>query len=224
MWADLPPRNCRGRPYAAAGADCSSAAVRARFQESSTRRSNLQRAGKRSIRHRRTPQPPWRALSRPARDDRPSRRRRGARRSLTRDLGAGRAKRGQGPGGEGGIRTHGRLAPTEVFKTSALSLSATSPNKSWHAVGTSGIFLADSLVFSVSKLTIDSSFQDRCLKPLGHPSIRLKSLASPKSTLTRKTPSATLLLPKRLRSVYSRADRGVNSGRGVLLHAGRTWL
>ena len=30
-------------------------------------------------------------------------------------------------GGEGGIRTHGRLAPTEVFKTSALSHSATSP-------------------------------------------------------------------------------------------------
>jgi hypothetical protein len=39
-------------------------------------------------------------------------------------------------GGEGGIRTHGRLAPTEVFKTSALSHSATSPNKFQTKVGT----------------------------------------------------------------------------------------
>src|SRR5437763_1723776 len=31
------------------------------------------------------------------------------------------------PGGEGGIRTHGGLAPTAVFKTAALSHSATSP-------------------------------------------------------------------------------------------------
>jgi hypothetical protein len=46
-----------------------------------------------------------------------------------------RAAEGQGPGGEGGIRTHGRLAPTEVFKTSALSLSATSPNKIQTKVG-----------------------------------------------------------------------------------------
>ncbi len=30
-------------------------------------------------------------------------------------------------GGEGGIRTHGRLAPTAVFKTAALNHSATSP-------------------------------------------------------------------------------------------------
>jgi hypothetical protein len=32
------------------------------------------------------------------------------------------------PGGKGGIRTRGRLAPTEVFKTSALNHSATFPN------------------------------------------------------------------------------------------------
>src|SRR3954453_22401888 len=31
-------------------------------------------------------------------------------------------------GGEGGIRTHGRLAPTPVFKTGALNHSATSPD------------------------------------------------------------------------------------------------
>src|SRR4051794_41210474 len=31
-------------------------------------------------------------------------------------------------GGEGGIRTHGGLAPTAVFKTAALNHSATSPN------------------------------------------------------------------------------------------------
>src|SRR4029077_13481579 len=67
---------------------------------------------------------------------------------------------------------------------------------------------------------VHGGFQDRCLKPLGHPSIRLESLAPPKSTLLEKTPFATLLLPKRLRSVYSRADRGVNPRRGVLLHAG----
>src|SRR5688572_29585640 len=30
-------------------------------------------------------------------------------------------------GGEGGIRTHGELAPTAVFKTAALNHSATSP-------------------------------------------------------------------------------------------------
>jgi hypothetical protein len=30
-------------------------------------------------------------------------------------------------GGEGGIRTHGKLAPTAVFKTAALNHSATSP-------------------------------------------------------------------------------------------------
>jgi hypothetical protein len=49
---------------------------------------------------------------------------------------AARAKDAQRTGGEGGIRTHGRLAPTEVFKTSALSHSATSPNKSETKVGT----------------------------------------------------------------------------------------
>src|SRR6266567_2282068 len=32
-------------------------------------------------------------------------------------------------GGEGGIRTHGRLAPTPVFKTGALNHSATSPDR-----------------------------------------------------------------------------------------------
>src|SRR6266566_1147385 len=31
-------------------------------------------------------------------------------------------------GGEGGIRTHGGLAPTAVFKTAALNHSATSPS------------------------------------------------------------------------------------------------
>jgi hypothetical protein len=40
-------------------------------------------------------------------------------------------------GGESGIRTHGRLAPSEVFKTSALNHSATSPDqklaRGWHA-------------------------------------------------------------------------------------------
>ena len=39
-------------------------------------------------------------------------------------------------GGEGGIRTHGRLAPTEVFKTSALNHSATSPSYSVSAAVT----------------------------------------------------------------------------------------
>ncbi len=33
-------------------------------------------------------------------------------------------------GGEGGIRTHGGLAPTAVFKTAALNHSATSPRMS----------------------------------------------------------------------------------------------
>ncbi len=32
-------------------------------------------------------------------------------------------------GGEGGIRTHGRVSPTAVFKTAALNHSATSPNR-----------------------------------------------------------------------------------------------
>src|SRR5205814_2328430 len=34
---------------------------------------------------------------------------------------------GELAGGEGGIRTHGELAPTAVFKTAALNHSATSP-------------------------------------------------------------------------------------------------
>src|SRR5687767_7713206 len=34
---------------------------------------------------------------------------------------------GKSAGGEGGIRTHGGLAPTAVFKTAALNHSATSP-------------------------------------------------------------------------------------------------
>ena len=33
----------------------------------------------------------------------------------------------QNGGGQGGIRTHGRLAPTAVFKTAALNHSATCP-------------------------------------------------------------------------------------------------
>jgi hypothetical protein len=33
----------------------------------------------------------------------------------------------QGSGGGGGIRTHGGLAPTAVFKTAALNHSATPP-------------------------------------------------------------------------------------------------
>jgi hypothetical protein len=38
-------------------------------------------------------------------------------------------RRGRGfPGGEGGIRTHGRIAPTPVFKTGAFNRSATSPS------------------------------------------------------------------------------------------------
>src|SRR5436309_10357024 len=37
--------------------------------------------------------------------------------------------RGTETGGRGGIRTHGRLAPTPVFKTGALNHSATSPDR-----------------------------------------------------------------------------------------------
>ena len=35
----------------------------------------------------------------------------------------------QGYGGWGGIRTHGELAPTPVFKTGALNRSATHPER-----------------------------------------------------------------------------------------------
>ena len=34
-------------------------------------------------------------------------------------------------GGGGGIRTHGRLSPTSVFKTGAFNHSATPPTKFW---------------------------------------------------------------------------------------------
>ena len=37
------------------------------------------------------------------------------------------SERSESSGGEGGIRTHGRLSPTTVFKTVALDHSATSP-------------------------------------------------------------------------------------------------
>ena len=39
---------------------------------------------------------------------------------------------GAADGGEGGIRTHGELAPTAVFKTAALNHSATSPKGESH--------------------------------------------------------------------------------------------
>ena len=45
----------------------------------------------------------------------------GRRRSISRSWGAG--------GGQGGIRTHGRLPPTAVFKTAALNHSATCPRR-----------------------------------------------------------------------------------------------
>src|ERR1700722_7189709 len=51
-------------------------------------------------------------------------------------------------GGRGGIRTHGELAPTLVFKTSSLNHSDTLPYRNF------------------------TRFQDCCLKPLGHSSIR----------------------------------------------------
>ena len=37
-------------------------------------------------------------------------------------------------GGRGGIRTHGRLAPTTVFKTAALDLSATRPRGAYYTI------------------------------------------------------------------------------------------
>src|SRR3954453_6841725 len=47
-------------------------------------------------------------------------------------------------GGEGGIRTHGRLAPTPVFKTGALNHSATSPDRlSWRKGNTLCKFCAE---------------------------------------------------------------------------------
>ena len=42
-------------------------------------------------------------------------------------------------GGEGGIRTHGRIAPTPVFKTGAFNRSATSP------AGVAGAILPDKI-------------------------------------------------------------------------------
>ena len=39
---------------------------------------------------------------------------------------------GRAIGGQGGIRTHGELAPTAVFKTAALNHSATCPYQ-WNA-------------------------------------------------------------------------------------------
>ena len=42
--------------------------------------------------------------------------------------GCSRRASGRNGGGEGGIRTHGELAPTAVFKTAALNHSATSPS------------------------------------------------------------------------------------------------
>jgi hypothetical protein len=80
-------------------------------------------------------------------------------------------------GGEGGIRTHGRLAPTEVFKTSALNHSATSPNRFAppfryrRKIGAKTlVYLNEYPVFSATWLGRHFKFQDRCLKPLGHPS------------------------------------------------------
>ncbi len=89
----------------------------------------------------------------------------------------GRATAG---GGWGGIRTHGSVATTPVFKTGALNRSATHPYLSTvpqrHAGDaglTRGILpLAPSGPSAAPMLAPASCLraQDRCLKPLGHPS------------------------------------------------------
>ena len=80
-------------------------------------------------------------------------------------------------GGWGGIRTPGRLAPTAVFKTAALNHSATHPNRFAPTPALQAQIWRktiaqrnDYLVLSNAWLGCRFKFQDRCLKPLGHPS------------------------------------------------------
>jgi hypothetical protein len=51
----------------------------------------------------------------------------GQRKSPESDATAGSTSYKKGVGGQGGIRTHGELPPTTVFKTVALNHSATCP-------------------------------------------------------------------------------------------------
>jgi hypothetical protein len=83
----------------------------------------------------------------------------------------------RGGGGGRGIRTPGRLAPTTVFKTVAINRSAIPPTclRRRRAVrrkigAKTIVHRNDYLLRSNTWLGTDFKFQDRCLKPLGHPS------------------------------------------------------
>ena len=93
-----------------------------------------------------------------------------------------------GDGGESGIRTHGRLAPTAVFKTAALNHSAISPlslpakaRRARHYRSlVPGILPSTPSGPAAVPLSAPASClreQDRCLKPLGHLSESLCWLA-----------------------------------------------
>jgi hypothetical protein len=65
-----------------------------------------------------------------------------------------------------------------------------------------------------------AGFQDRCLKPLGHPSKPLLSFSYLRDARCRNWPFATALLPNALSaSVYGSPQCFVNARNGVLRHS-----
>ena len=72
----------------------------------------------------------------------------------------------------------------------------------------------------------ETEFQDRCLKPLGHPSNALKTIGVPDiAAPLKKALFATLLPPQMLSiSLYRSSNCGVNLRRRVLLNAGQEVL
>ena len=70
-------------------------------------------------------------------------------------------KVGVEPGGEGGIRTHGELAPTAVFKTAALNHSATSPRAGHPSFMPDRLSDGDGLCKA----------RDECIRLIGQPSL-----------------------------------------------------
>ena len=74
-------------------------------------------------------------------------------------------------GGEGGIRTPGRVSPTPVFKTGAINHSATSPLlQFYYSLTTVSLQSPCNSLNQKRSTTAYSGFQDRLFQPLTHPS------------------------------------------------------
>jgi hypothetical protein len=73
-------------------------------------------------------------------------------------------KHGAGPGGEGGIRTHGNLAATHALQACLLDHSSTSP----YQLKKIRVTLAERAGFEPALRKAEAAFRERYHKPLGH--------------------------------------------------------